>query len=448
MKFYIVSCLIILSGFSFGQKTLSLNEAVKIALQKNSGLLKANNNLLSLESNLKTSYGSLLPTLNASTGWDWSKNDRAGGPVSFSGLIINLPASSTQERSYSGALNGSWTLFDGLSNFASISQSEYTKEAGELSLARLKEEIVFSTVSAYYDILNAEKQLQVKIDNLEWNKKNFEIIQERNKLGSVTLADVYAQQVRLGNAELELIQTQNDFETLKSNFLYALGLDVLDNYNFVDPSISSGKNLKYLDTFSSIDEDLNVLVEKALYNRSDYKSSQFSLFAAQKGITIAKSGHFPRLTNSFGFRTNANSIGNLFDNKTYSIGLTLSIPIFSGFAVENRVQLAEVNLKNKQIELSDLERDIKRNLKKIYLDFQASVKRVEVSEKNVTAASENRRIEEEKYSLGATTLLNVLIANSEYTNALSNYINAQFQYLKLKEQLKFYLGQLEFKNYE
>lgn len=70
------------------------------------------------------------------------------------------------------------------------------------------------------------------------------------------------------------------------------------------------------------------------------------------------------------------------------------------------------------------------------------------AKKNVIAAEENRKIEEEKYSLGAGTLLNVLIANADYTNAQTSYINSQFELLKLKEQLEYFLGVLDYKKYE
>ena len=64
------------------------------------------------------------------------------------------------------------------------------------------------------------------------------------------------------------------------------------------------------------------------------------------------------------------------------------------------------------------------------------------------AAQENLKIESEKYSLGAGTLLNVLVANSEFTNAQTNFINNQFAYITLSEQLKYYLGVIEYKIYE
>ncbi len=183
-------------------------------------------------------------------------------------------------------------------------------------------------------------------------------------------------------------------------------------------------------------------------NRFDYKSALLNLESANDNITIARSGHFPRLTNSIGFGSNANSFDKLFASKSYSVGLTLSIPIFSGFSVSNSVEIATVNAKNQQVVVSDLEREIKRNLQKTFLDLQAAEKSLSVSDKNVEAAQENFKIQQEKYSLGSSNLLDVLTATTNYTNARVAYINAQFAYIVLTEQLKYYTGILDYKKYE
>ncbi len=448
MRFILsLTCLLTFSYAAFAQKTLSLNEAITTALNKNTTLQKSENNLKNYSSGLKAAYGNFLPTLGAFGSWNWTRAEDAGGSVNFGGFVFDQPTITQQSRNYSVGANSDITLFDGLSNIATLSQSQNDLEAARLSLERMKQDIVFQTVSLYYDVINANQLLNVKEDDLKWNEKNLETITERNKLGAVTLADVYAQQVKTGNAELSLIQAKNDLETARTNLLYYLGLDVLGDYQFEDNTVSN--EVETFNKETSVDyENLSALVTKALSMRSDYKSAELSLKSAENGVTIAQSGYFPRLSGSLSYQLRANQIENLSDSKTLSVSATLSIPIFSGFSVDNRVQIAEVNAENKNIELTELERDIKRNIQKTYLDLQAAEKSLSVNEKNVKAAEENRRIESEKYSLGSGTLLNVLIANSDYTTARTNYINAKFAYVVLSEQLKYYLGVLDFKQYE
>jgi len=444
-KIILVGLIIFCSTSVFPQKTLSLNEVVKIALQKNTNLLKMEEGIKGYQSNVKSAYGNLLPTLSASGGWNWSRSVEEGGDYIFNGFTFTAPKKIVQSRSYSAGAQANIMLFDGLSNFANISRNENNLEAAKYSLERAKQNLAFQAISGFYDVINAKKLMDVKEEDLKWNQKNLEIILERNKLGNVTVADVYSQQVKVGNAELDLIRAKNSYETTRSEYLYYLGLDVLDDYKFDDPTINpSDLSIDII----TLDPNLKGLVEKALKYRADFKSAKLNYESSLDGITMAKAGHLPTLSNYYDYSSRATSLNGLFKSYATSVGLSLNIPIFSGFSVENRVQQAEVDAKNKELDVLDLEKQIKKEMQKTYLDLQASEKRLEVSKKNVTAAEENRKIEQEKYTLGATMLLNVLIANSDYMNALTNYVNAQFEYVKLKQELEYSLGVLDYKKFE
>ncbi|MCO6447472.1 MAG: TolC family protein, partial [Ignavibacterium album] len=78
MKFFFFSILLLLNISVYSQDQLSLNEAIKIALQKNSGLLTNQNNMLKSESALTAAYGNFLPDLGASGSWNWNKNKGDG----------------------------------------------------------------------------------------------------------------------------------------------------------------------------------------------------------------------------------------------------------------------------------------------------------------------------------------------------------------------------------
>lgn len=432
---------ILVTAVAYPQKTLTLDEAINIALQKNSTLQKSINTLKTYESGLLASYGNLLPSIGASGTADWSRTE--GGIILIQGIPTQVPTS--ESRNYTIGAGASLTLFDGLANYAGLSQSKNDLDAAKFSLERLKQDIVFQTISFYYDVINTKELLKVKEDDVRQAQKNLETITERNKLGAVTLADVYAQQVTLGNAELEEIRTRNNLETGKADLLYYLGLDVLEEYTFPEGFSTYEQNL--LDK-KTMGDDVSILVSDAMDNRFDYKSALLQFESANDGITIARGGHFPSLTGSLGYGTSADRMSDLFEFNSYSAGLTLRIPIFSGWSIDDRVEFATVNALNREVELNDLERDIKRNIQKTHLDFQAAEKSLNVAEKNVEAAGENLRIEQEKYSLGSSKLLDVLTITTNYTNARVNYINAQFAYIVLSEQLKYFTGVLDYKKYE
>lgn len=445
---FVLSLLLAFTVSTYSQNVLSLDEALRIALQQNTDLKTKMNDVLSAKSSLRTDYGNLLPSLSMDGSWQYTRNEDAGGVYDIgNGILINQPASTTHSRTYSTGLSAYVTLFDGLSNYKNIEIGERNVESSILQLERAKQDIVFYAMSYYYDILNQKELIKVRQEDLKWNRKNLEIITERNNLGAVTIADVYEQQVNVGNAELSLLSAENNLEQLKADFLYYLGLDVLDEYRFEDRSLE-------LDTYGdesfsiTIPDDLSELTKAAMENRSDYKAMKLSLVNAEEEIDIAFSGHLPSLTNRTSYSFRAPEIGDIFDTRTFTNVLSLNIPIFSGWSVSNQVQQAEIRYKNLKTNMRDFELAIKKDVQKTYLDLQRAEKSVEVSRKNVQAAMQKRKIAEEKYNLGATTLLDVLNANAVYLQAQTDYINARFSFLNLRDQLEYYLGILDYSNYE
>lgn len=446
-KYLIIPLCLLLFGNLSAQTTLTLEEAISIALQRNTNLIKSKNNLSATEKQVLSAYGDLLPSLGANGNWRWTKitNDEGLGQQVVNNEVRNDVATEVDTRYYNVEVGGNVTLFNGLSNWANVSRRNDELESAQLTLKRLKQDIVFQTTDYYYTVLNAEELLNVRQDNVEYNKKLLETIQERNRLGSVAIADVYAQQVQLGNAELALIQAQNAYETAKNNILNYLSVDVLEEYIFVNPQDGRIDLEDELERQYTSVEDM---VKEAMRTRYDYQSQLYNVEAANSGVTIARGSFFPSLTGNYGYSTDGNSAGDLFEEHNWSAGLTLSIPIFSNFNRFYNVELAQVQYKNQQEDLRALERAIKIDIKQGYLDYSAAKKQLEVATKNVQSAEENRRINNERYGLGSGTILDVLQADRDYTQALRDRIDAEFNFYRTQDNLLNALGKLDFKQYE
>ena len=434
----------------FAQKQLTLQEAISIALQRNPTLSKLKNNLNGRESLLRNAYGQLLPSLGAQAGVNWSDISTKGGLQTFSSSAGQFSYmtrdTSYQSRTYTAGVGGSFTLFNGLSNIANISQASDNLKANEYSIAKQKQDIVYSTTDFYYTVLNNEELMKVRDENVKYFQKLLETVQERNKLGAVTLADVYTSQVQLGNAELSSIQQQNIYETSLASLLNYLALNVLDEYTLIDPF---GKD-KVIDTDSYLKDfdEISIMVKAAMENRYDYKSQLLTLSAAQSGVTSARGGIYPSLTGSYNYGSQSSVYSNLWNDKFFNVGFTLSVPLFSNFNVDNAIQLAKVTELNADEDLRSLERQIKIDIKQSYLDFTAAKKTLDVAVKNVIAAGETQKINQERYNLGSATILDILQANRDYTDAQRNQINAVYDFYRQHDRLTNAIGRLEYAKYE
>ncbi len=444
MRFFYILTFLLFYSLGLTQNTLkfNLNDVIKIAVDQNVFIKQVENNLSLAKSDLLNSYGNILPNLNASANFSWTRSEDEGGVLTFGGLTIPLPPTRVESRSYSTGISSNLTLFDGLSSFYSIYQSKTSLESSQKKLERIKQDIVFQAIVKYVNLLKAKKLLAIQEENLKWNKKSLETIIERNRVGQLTLADVYQQQVNFGNAELLLIQARNNYESLKNDLISFLNLDVALPYEFEDLSLE----LNLINQSQEILNqhfDFNQLVQQALENRADYHARYLDVLSNQYAISIARGAYFPRLVASINASMRANRLSDLDKSRTYIASLSLSVPIFNGWTIANRVQLAQVNYKNNKLQLDEFVKELKINIKKALLDLDAVRKKLEVNSKNVLAAEENKKINEEKYLLGANTLLNLLIANSQHVQAQNELINSTYDYLILKKQIEYLTGILE-----
>ncbi|MFA7418588.1 MAG: TolC family protein [Melioribacteraceae bacterium] len=446
-KYLVILAALLVTMPTFAQKQLTLDEAVKMALQKNPNLIKLKNSLDGAKAQLKSAYGDLLPSLGASASFNWQRIEDAGSSQrNFLGELVEVPASTVENRSYSAGIGGNVTLFDGLANYATISQRKDNLQASEYNISKLKQTIVYQTTDFYYVVLNAEDLMRVREENVKYFQKFYESVNERNKLGSVAVADVYAAQVQLGNAELALIQAQNAYDQAKNGLLSYLALNVMEEYTLVSPFAAD----RVIDTNSYLKnfDDIQTMVTVALDKRFDFKSQELVVNSAMSGETIARSGVLPSLSANYNYGTGAISIDKLFDRKSLSVGLSLNVPLFSRFATETAMTQAEINTMNAKEDLLALERQIKIEVKQGHNDLVAAKKSLEVALKNVTAAEENRKINQERYNLGSATILEVLQANRDYIDALRNKINTVFDFYRQYDKLNNAIGRLDFSKFE
>lgn len=446
-KIVILVISMLITTVSFAQTDLSLEEAIKIALQRNSALVKSKNLLVGNEASVTSAYGNLIPSLGIQSNWGWRRIEDVGGTqIDNIGNPYEAPPTNVETRDYSLGAGGSVILFDGLANYANISSAKRDQEAAELNLDKFKRDIVQNTTILYYSILKNKALLKVREENFKYNQKLLETISERNRLGSAPIADLYAQQVQAGGAEVDMIRAQNGVDIAQNTLIDYLSLDVLNEYNFISriDTVDATNIAQYRNEFDNVKSMINY----AIQYRTDYQGQQKTVESADKGITIAKGGFWPNLRGGYGYSTSAVSVDNLFDRRVWSVNLGLDLPLFSNFNTKTSVEYAKITLLNAEEDLRALKRQIKIEIKQGYQDFEAVSKALEVAIKTVISASENRRVQYERYSLGSGTFLDVLQSDRDYQNSLSLRIDAEFNFHSSRQALLNSLGKLEYKEYE
>jgi outer membrane protein len=426
-------------------KLLTLDEAVTLALQHNVQVVQAQNRLEGSQSATRAAYGALLPSLSASGSFSRQQQwqETGGGVTLINGVPYEYPAGSTFNayNNYGAGISSRLTLFDGFANTSNISRAQASASSAVYSVKSTEQFVILQTHVLFLGVARAYQLLNVADDNLKRSRRQLERITESNKVGAVALADVYRQQVQVGNDELSVISAQNTYESSKADLIAYLGVEFneaaysIDISGFptdVDTSEFAGLNNRYTD-FGS-------LVTTGISQRPDHQATLEAYNAASSSVTMARAGHLPTVSASGSYGFSNRELGNLTDNRSLSLNLNVSLPIFNGFSTSNQVQQAQVSEMNAHEDLEQSKRRIAVDIRKALLDLQQAEKRVIVTQTSVFSAEMDRKIAEEKYNLGAGTLLDMLVATANYTNAVSGKVNSIFDYLLAKKSMEYALG--------
>jgi outer membrane protein TolC len=218
-------------------------------------------------------------------------------------------------------------------------------------------------------------------------------------------------------------------------------LDVSGDYTFNDPAISLTISRSEMDSAAARYANFRDLQTRSLASRPDYRSAVETFNSAQSAVTSAKSSYWPSVSASAGYGLQSDDFNTLKDNRNLNWGLSIRWTLFDGFNTNANVQSAVANRRIAEIGLTQTERDINAQLKKALLDFEAARKQYEVSQKGLTSAKEDRKIAEEKYTLGAGTLLDLLTANANLVQAQVNLVNSVYNYITAKKNVDYTIGE-------
>ena len=444
IKYLILPVILFAVNFQiYSQEVLDLRTALEIALQNSTSVMNLENSLGIQKLSTKTAKGNLFPSLSLSA--NWSRNNTfSEGTVRFeNGVPIIIPKQDTWINNFNLGLNSQVTLFNGLSNLKQIDLEEENESSIKINLDKEKYDIAYKVNAAFFDVIKREKIVTVNQDNLKDSRDQLERINEFMNVGKRTIADVYKQDVLVAQNELILERSVNDFKKSKVDLLLAinsnLDADFTPSENGINYNLSDSDLKQIIDRNSNTD----VLMNRALEKRYDYKSSIQDIKIGETQLNIdRKNQYFPIISGFANYNLNASRVNNILDSRSFSFGLSLSYPIFQGFKMDNKRQASEISIKQKQDNLSQLEQQIKSDLKKAYIDLETAFKQIEILNRNIKSAEQDKLFSEENYRVGIGTLLDVQTASTKLNSLKIERINAYYDFLLAEKRLNYFSGEL------
>jgi outer membrane protein len=429
------------AGIADGQQsaravTVTFEDAVAIALKQNTSIRQALNTSESSSAAVQQARLQFLPNLNlnVNNGLDVGRN--------FSETEGRIVDQTT--RSLSTGVSSSVTLFDGMRNVANLSAAKATEEASEQDVARVRQTVVFTVASNFLNIVAQQEQLRVQEENLKTLELQERQIKTYVDAGVRPISDMYSQQAATANARLSLVNAKRALELAKVDVIQTLQLDPAGTYEFVAPNVTATEAAAATTTY-----DLGALVAKAYQNRFDLDAQEARVEAAKQNARASAASKWPSVSLSAGYNTGYNSANEvafsdqLNERRGGSVSIGVSIPIFDRGATSVAEQRARIQEENARIELEKQRQQVALEIRRAHLDHQAAQEQLKAARAQKEAADQAVTAVQERYRVGASTLVELTQARAAQVQAASALVNARYTLVFQNALMDYYTGELD-----
>ncbi|HUV37277.1 MAG TPA: TolC family protein [Patescibacteria group bacterium] len=417
---FCVLAALVITVAACGAEILSLNDCINIALKSNPEIGIAEEGYRKAQSSLLMNYGGLLPWLSA----DFSTGHRFYGPssVQFDAQGRPVIQNGFNYEDYSFRISSDIVLFDGGGTINQIRSAMSGRDASKEELRYNKDLITARVIRAYYDLVRSTMLRRVQEEAQEQANKSLERTEALLEVGSATRADVLKARVLHSNTRLNMIKAKNAVELAREDLISLLNV-----------TESRAFDVDTTTVITYIDPDSNGEIQFALDNRPNLKSLQYTIRSASAGIAAAKSGWLPTVGASFGYvwndRAMADNLNFFKEEYMWSVIGYVSFNLFDRFATSANVRNAKANHRIAEYNLENAKLQAIREIKSLVFMLRESRERISVATETVEQAMEDVRLADERYRVGAGTMLETIDAQVALTQAKADVIDAKCDYL-------------------
>ena len=391
---------------------LTLNESIELAIENSPKVSVSKSNIKYSEYVKDEATSAYHPSLDAGFAWQSLEN------------VTTFSFSPTHNYSLSLKYN----LFNGLSDYSTISSKKYEVESARLQNISVIADLKLNVIGAYTDYLKAQKNIKTQEQQLESLTKQYDDTASRYELGIVSKNELLLIDVEKLKAEQSLIKSKSDFVIALSNLENVIGLSLEDS--------------KIDDFDAKVDEvaDVKTLQTQMLDSRSEIKAMMFTSKSILSQKDAVLGNYLPKVNLEAKHQINdqeRGSAGLVFqpkDQTTY--GVNVSWNLYSGFADKSKERALLEKDNQQNFLLHQLKLDLKNQLRSAYENFKVAKSAKIVANKAQESAEENYRITSDLYSYGKVDTLTLLVSQSNLTQAINAQNDAYYNVYVAYETLK------------
>lgn len=366
-----------------------------------------------------------------------------------SGLLVEKETAESSmgqqaERTISGAVSGSQVVFSE-QILANISTQRHAFTSAEAHYQETRRAVILNAAEAYFQVLLAQTAQTISKDNLDLIRQNLEIAKTREATGLISKGDVYRWESELASAVTQLITSQNQVKMTKRNLNRLLDRPINEPFVVDDVSLGSSLYTIYVDKLlkNLIDDpvSLSALVDFFIADGIRQSPEIQQLDAAIASLerqrqslrlkrfvpTLAAQGEYSQTLDRSG--AGADLPGVVYDDETWNVALSASIPIFSGGETTVELNNNRLNLERMKIQRIQLIKSIEFRVRNAVDDVMVQGVNLEASKRSADFARRSLELTQANYENGTVSIVELISAQNSALTAQSAALNSEYEYV-------------------
>ena len=408
---------------------LTLGQCIEIALKRAPEMKTAQLDLIQEDINVRNAWSSYLPRIDASGRYQFSDAVDLGW----------------EKENYDASVAAIYTIWDHGQRESNLAQAKLRREVGYSRYDRTGQSLIFSVIRTYYDVLEAEKLIDVDEQLLEQSKQNVEKIKAFVEAGLAIEADIATTRVQQASDELAIINDRNNLDLAKASLAVLMGFNPGVPLDVVDaPDYERYIQMGIIDVEEvSIEE----AVSQALDNRPELAELKANLTILEWAFLLAQLERWPRITAEADYNVRLDDYlrerDALKNHKSWGVLARASYPVFDAGRSRRTVQKAEIAMQRINESISDLGLSISLEVHQALLNLERARKSLDITSVQVEDAKMSLDVSQGRYEQQMIILLELLDAQTRYARSLTNQVKAFYDYKVAEGTLEKAMGVLQ-----
>ena len=443
----------------------SLQQCIDYGQKHNIGLKQAELTTQINQNNFTQSKATLLPTINGG----------AQHTYNFGRTIdryTNTFANS-QVLSQNFYVSSNVVIWSGLAQYNNIKVNQFLYLSGNETFLQQKNDLALNIATSYINVIFSDEISQISKAQYKITLEQLDRTQKLADAGTLAKSAVYDIKAQLANEEVNVINSDNNYQLAMLGLTQLLNLDSLPNFSIEKPVVEITGN-----DVASI--SVQNIYETALKNQHSIKAAQYNMISANKSLDVAKGKFSPTLSATGSLGTGTSELNKRIDavkfvgveqtqyvtsggdfvyqpkteivtsktpfadqfkdNVNKSIGFTLSIPIFNGLQTYTSYKNAQINALSVSYSRDLVEQNLYKTIAQAYANARAALNKYNANKLSVEANEVSFNFAQQKYNVGSLSSFDYNSAKTRLQTALGNLVQAKYDYVFKLKVLDYYQG--------